>query len=176
MAMLRTPGVTEAYGKPSPDLGRSTVSTPVRTHPIARRRIRNAIAIFVYSMGYPLLALAIWTGVRQESWTSASVLVALGVCMSFLGWALIAASGAVGTDEASRESERLSQATGVYLALYNRAGAIVVLLGSYALAARTQGWPVPQTFIGWFALVWVPLFVSFAIPVDCSSRSPDAND
>ena len=48
-----------------------------------------------------------------------------------------------------------------YLALYNRAGAIVVLLGSYAVAATLSGMASPETFVGWFALVWIPLFVCF---------------
>jgi hypothetical protein len=137
-------------------------------------RVRNGIAMLVYSAGYPLLAAALWTGARNGDWFRASLLVALGVFTSFVGWALLHVAG--DAHRGAAERGRQHQASCVYLALYNRAGAIIVLLGSYAIAATAQGWPTPQTFIGWFALVWIPLFASFAIPVERSSRSVDFDD
>jgi hypothetical protein len=96
--------------------------------------------------------------------------------MSFVGWALLCvASDLSAHDAAAPERERPHRGAGVYLALYNRAGAIVVLLGSYAVAANSQGWPAPQSFIGWFAVLWVPLFVSFTIPVNRNARSSDTD-
>ena len=170
MAVLRTPVASDAPAERPhvqdgvPDL----VSSRTRN----ASRVRNGFAMLVYSAGYPLLAVALWIGARDGDWFRASVLVALGVFMSFVGWALLNVAGDAHSDGAA-ERERQHQALSVYLALYNRAGAIIVLLGSYAIAAKAQGWPTPQTFIGWFALVWVPLFASFAIPVERNSRSTD---
>jgi hypothetical protein len=151
------------------------VGAPAHAHTSTRSRVRGGIALLVYSTGYPLLALALWIGARDGSWTRAGILVALGVFVSFLGWAVLGMVGQSDDGEAAMRRDVRPFASCLYLALYNRAGAIVVLLGSYAVVARSQGWPAPETFVGWFALVWLPLFVSFAIPVRDSSRSGDPN-
>jgi hypothetical protein len=126
-------------------------------------------------MGYPLLAAALWTGAWNGDWLRASVLVTVGVLMSFVGWALLCLLDDQRAPATARRRPGHLHGATTYLALYNRAGAIVVLLGSYAVVARSQGWPAPQTFLGWFALLWVPLFVSFAIPVDHGSPPMDPN-
>jgi hypothetical protein len=173
MSVLRTPGVTDAFGSSARVADRARAPAPARAHSRVRARARRGVAMLVYSTGYPLLALALWTGARNGNWERASALVALGVVMSFVGWGLLSVIDDTDDDEASPEFQRGAVVTSMFLALYNRAGAIVVLLGSYAVAATTQGWPTPQTFIGWFALVWIPLFVSFAIPVECANRRRD---
>jgi len=97
--------------------------------------------------------------------------------MTFIGWTFLCPADKQHDDADVRRERELEPASSrVYVALYNRAGAIVILLGSYAVAARTQGWPTPETFVGWFALVWVPLFVSFAIPVESSSPPSDSEE
>jgi hypothetical protein len=178
MAVLRTPAVTDVYGNPipvlDPALEHARLRAEIRAH--TRWLVRRGIAQLVYSTGYPLLALALWIGARDGNWTRASVLVALGVLMSFIGWGLLSATGTVRDGAATVEGERGTVGSNVFLALYNRAGAIVVLIGSYAVTASTQGWPMPQSFVGWFALVWVPLFVSFAIPVECATRKRDVDE
>jgi hypothetical protein len=172
MAVLRTPGATDMRGSSARVADGARTPVPARAR--SRARARRGVAMLVYSTGYPLLALALWTGARNGNWERASALVALGVVMSFVGWGLLSAiEDTTDDDEASPEFLRGAVVTSVFLALYNRAGAIVVLLGSYAVAATTQGWPTPQTFIGWFALVWIPLFVSFAIPVERAARRRD---
>jgi hypothetical protein len=139
-------------------------------------RIRCGIALMVYSASYPLLGVALWRGAREGEWVLASVLVALGVISSFIGWALLSSIGEPRErGAASGSGSRPVDAT-VYVALYNRAGAIVVLLESYAVAATSQGWPMPRTFIGWFALVWIPLLVAFFIPVERSPARGDAGE
>jgi hypothetical protein len=130
-----------------------------------------------YSASYPLLGVALWRGAHDGEWVLASVLVALGILTSFIGWALLSSIGEPPERSAPRSSSggRPVDAT-VYVALYNRAGAIVVLLESYAVAATSQGWPMPQTFIGWFALVWIPLLAAFLVPVERSSPRGDARE
>jgi hypothetical protein len=173
MAVLRTSDAAATYAEGSRVLDGVPNGVPTGTR--SGRPNRNAIALLVYSTGYPLLASALWSGARNGDWVRASLLVALGVAMSFVGWALLCLTGDAKAGATTRERDRQPHGAGTYLALYNRAGAIVVLLASYAVAARSQGWPTPQTFIGWFVLVWIPLFVSFAIPVDRSSRSSNTN-
>ena len=172
MAVLRTPITADAYADSL--RARDGVPNGVPTGTRKNSRVRSALAMLVYSAGYPLLAAALWMGARNGNWFRASVFVALGVFMSFVGWALLGAASTAHSDEPAGGREG-DQGASVYLALYNRAGALIVLLGSYAIAATAQGWPTPRTFIGWFALVWVPLFVSFAIPVNCSSGPGDAD-
>jgi hypothetical protein len=173
MAVLRTAFMSDAQA----ELSRVRPGVPSGLHTDIRLggRVRNAIAMLVYSAGYPLLAVALWMGARNGEWLRSTLFVALGVFVSFAGWALIKATGSGRATETAIEQER-HQTLSVYLALYNRAGAIVVLLGSYAIAATGQGWPTPRTFVGWFVLVWIPLFVSFAIPVDRSSRSIERDE
>ena len=173
MAVLRTPLIADAHTVPS----RVSSGAPRGVTAGTRNagRVRKAFAMLVYSTGYPLLAVALWAGARNGDWFGASVLVALGVFMSFVGWALLGAMDHARASEVAGEAHEQHRASSVYLALYNRAGAIIVLLGSYAIAATAEGWPTPQTFIGWFALVWLPLFVSFAIPVACSAGSDDTD-
>jgi hypothetical protein len=48
-----------------------------------------------------------------------------------------------------------------------------VLFGSYAVAASSHGWPMPRSFMGWFFLISIPLFVSLAIPVESATRRKD---
>jgi len=174
MAVLRTPNAAATYAQTPPVLD----GVPDGVSKAARRhgRVRSGLAVLVYSTGYPLLAGALWTGARNGQWGRAGVLVMLAIVMSFAGWALLSATGGASGVQPAGESERKYEEIRTYLALYNRAGAIIVLLGSYAVAASSQGWPTPQTFIGWFALVWVPLFVSFAIPVERGIRSADMEE
>jgi hypothetical protein len=175
LALLRAPGGSAAYGSTARMLDDTRVGARAHGSAAGRHRVRGVIALLVYSTGYPLLALALWTGARDGSWTRASMLVALGVFVSFLGWALLATVDQPDDSEVAAQRESRRFASPLYLALYNRAGAIVVLLGSYAVVARSQGWPTPESFVGWFALVWLPLFVSFAIPVQGASRLGDPN-
>ena len=166
MPVLRTPIETETYG----DHSLRTERAVTRPHD----RFWRGIGMLLYGASYPLLGLALWTGTQNGAWAAAAALVALGVLASFVGWGLLR-----GTDNSS-ESRRSpihsrvkSRGMSTFLALYNRTGAIVILLGSYTIAARNQGWPLPQSFTGWFALVWVPLFVAFALPVE---RAPPPRD
>jgi hypothetical protein len=175
MAVLRTPNETPAYVDPVRVLDGARASAPGRAHARAARRARSWFAMVVYSTGYPLLALALWFGAHNGEWTKASTFVALGVIMSFIGWAMLSVAERMNDGESHDEREQQPVPVSVYVTLYNRAGAIVILLGSYAVAASTLGWPVPQTFVGWFVLVWVPLFITFAIPIECSSRSSDSH-
>jgi hypothetical protein len=145
-------------------------------HRRAHARGRRAVALVVYSSGYPLLAIALWTGARGGNWSSASALVALAVFMSFLGWGLLASLDDEGAKSSTHDPHGFAPGVAVFLALYNRAGAIVLLLGSYAVTARLQGWPTPVSFVGWFALVWIPLFISFAMPVERASRRAGPSD
>jgi len=183
MAVLRTPDATRAYGDRSPVHARARSGArsraPIGAH--TRMRVRRVLALFVYSMSYPLLAVALWTGARDREWVVSSALVALGVLTSFLGWGMLHAAYPERTAGASAERERLPRAgrpagMTTFLALYHRIGAIVVLLVSYAVNARLQGWPAPESFIGWFALVWVPLFIAVAFPVACVPRSNDPRE
>ncbi len=159
--MLRTPSVS-VYARET-SVGGSSV------HLAAQRHARRTLALIVYCTGYPLLAFALWLGARNGSWSRASAFVALGVFASFVGWILIGSSEAA-SEERANGAVHSPSSLGVFLSLYNRAGAIVTLLGSYAVSARAQGWPTPDTFIGWFALVWIPLFAAFAVPVDRASN------
>ncbi|HSU93480.1 MAG TPA: hypothetical protein VLI43_07200 [Gemmatimonadaceae bacterium] len=129
--------------------------------------------MLVYSTGYPMLALALWIGAQDGNWGRASVLVALGVIMSFIGWALLSIQRGESAGGASSGYKRGEAVTSVFLVLYNRAGALVVLLGSYAVAAISHGWPIPQSFMGRFFLVSIPLFVLLAIPVESVTRRKD---
>lgn len=166
MTGLRTDEIdTLPYTAPKVDRARAAV--PVRA------RLRRGFAMLVYSTGYPMLALALWIGARDGNWGRASVLVALGVIMSFIGWALLSIYRDGSADGASSRYKGGEAVTNVFLVLYNRAGAIVVLLGSYAVAASSNGWPMPRSFMGWFFLVSIPLFVSLAIPVDGATRRKD---
>jgi hypothetical protein len=129
--------------------------------------------MLIYSTSYPLLGLALWTGTRNGAWAFATALVALGVLASFVGWGLLSAPDSGSDGESPSHTGVKSAGVSTFLALYNRTGAIVILLGSYTIAASNQGWPLPQSFTGWFALVWVPLFVAFALPVE---RAPPPRD
>jgi hypothetical protein len=141
-----------------------------------RSRFQCGVALFVYSTTYPLLAYALWTGARDGAWARASIFVALGVFMSFAGWGLLSS-----VDVPKERSARGGPAGAafdvtVFLALYNRAGAIVVLLESYSVAASSQGWPTPHTFNGWFALTWIPLLAAFCVPIKRSAVRDDSKD
>jgi hypothetical protein len=180
MAVLRTPGAMRAYG------GSSPIATRVRTGTrrlapmgaLARVRVRRVLALLVYGMSYPLLAVALWTGARDGEWVIGSALVALGVLTSIVGWGMLHVVYPERTRDASEErqdAERTGRPPSVttFLALYHRIGAIVVLLGSYAVNAKVQGWPAPVSFVGWFTMVWVPLLIAVAIPVACASPTSD---
>ena len=170
MAVLPTSSVTHRYDDPS------RVADRTRSHVRARMRVLCGIALVAYSASYPLLAVALWRGAHDGEWVLASVLVALGIITSFIGWALLSSIGEpLERSAPSNGGSRPVDAT-VYVALYNRAGAIVVLLESYAVAAMSQGWPMPQTFSGWFALVWIPLLAAFLVPVERSSLHGDARE
>jgi hypothetical protein len=138
-------------------------------------RLRCGTALLVYSTSYPLLAFALWTGAQDGAWTRASIFVAIGVLMSFVGWGLLSSIGE--PNERSAPDGRGNGAfdVTVYLALYNRAGAIVVLLESYAVAASSQGWPAPHTFTGWFAVAWIPLLAAFCVPIKRSVVRDEKN-
>jgi hypothetical protein len=129
--------------------------------------------MLMYSTSYPLLGLALWTGTQNGAWAAATALVALGVIASFVGWGLLSAPDGGSASGSPSRSGITPARVATFLALYNRTGVIVILLGSYTIAAGTQGWPLPQSFTGWFALVWVPLFVAFALPV---GRAPPPRD
>jgi hypothetical protein len=166
MTGLRTGEIdTISYTAPAAD--RRLPAAPLRA------RLRVGFAMLVYSTGYPMLALALWIGAREGSWGRASALVALGVIMSFIGWALLSIYRARSADGASPSYKRGEAVTNVFLVLYNRAGALVVLLGSYAVTASSHAWPIPRSFMGWFFFVSIPLFVSLAIPVERAARRKD---
>jgi hypothetical protein len=148
-------------------------TAPTRPVVSRRMRMRQGFATLVYSTGYPMLALALWIGAKDGNWGRASLLVALGVIMSFIGWALLSIYRDASSGGASSVYKRGDAVTSVFLVHYNRAGALVVLLGSYAVAAISHGWPVPQSFLGWFFLISIPLFVSLAIPVQRTTRRRD---
>jgi len=166
MTGIRTGEVdTFAYAAPPVARPRATVSL--------RARLRRGFAMLVYSTGYPMLALALWIGARDGNWVRASVLVALGVIMSFIGWALLSIYREGTSGGASPRYKRGEAVTSVFLVLYNRAGALVVIIGSYAVAAASNGWPMPRSFMGWFFLVSIPLFVSLAIPLASATPRKD---
>lgn len=171
MAVLRTPDATHAYGPSSRPLDRARSRAPIGAH--TRTLARRGVALLVYSTGYPLLAIALWTGARNGDWAIASAFVVLGVITSFLGWGLLHAVCGERTGGTASQQDVFPAAVTVFLAVYNRIGAIVVLLGSYAVNATLQGWPAPETFLGWFALVWLPLFIAVAFPVTCASPQSD---
>jgi hypothetical protein len=172
MAVLRSSSVADRYDDTSGVVDRARP----RSHVRARMRIRCAIALAIYSASYPLLGAALWRGARNGEWEVASILVAFGVIASFVGWGLL--STIREPPERQKQDDGVNRPVDatVYVALYNRAGAIVVLLESYTVAATSQGWPTPQTFTGWFALVWIPLLVAFFIPVAHSSSRGDARE
>ena len=166
MTGLRT-GEIDNFSYTAPPVDRPGTRIPLRA------RLRRAFAMLVYSTGYPMLALALWIGARDGNWVRASMLVGLGVIMSFIGWALLSIYRDGSAGGASRRSKRGEAVTSVFLVLYNRAGALVVIIGSYAVAAVSHGWPMPRSFVGWFFLVSIPLFVSLAIPVASATRRKD---
>jgi hypothetical protein len=166
MTGLRT-GEIDTISYTPPRVDRRRAALPLRA------RLRLGFAMLVYSTGYPMLALALWIGARDGNWGRASVLVALGVVMSFIGWALLSIYRDGGAGGASPSYKRGEAVTSVFLVLYNRAGALVVLFGSYAVAASSHGWPMPRSFMGWFFLISIPLFVSLAIPVESATRRKD---
>jgi hypothetical protein len=165
MAVLRVPSFTHRYDE-------HPVVTE-RAHPSTRVRIRCAIALLVYSTSYPLLGFALWIGARDGEWVRTSFLVALGVFMSLLGWGLLSSIGEPKVRSAPGGRWNRPVDVTVFLALYNRAGAIVVLVESYAVAAMSQDWPHPQTFVGWFALVFIPLLAAFCTPIKRSTVRDD---
>jgi hypothetical protein len=166
MTGLRT-GEIDTISYTAPSVHRRRAAMPLRA------RLRLGFAMLVYSTGYPMLALALWIGARDGSWGRASLLVALGVMMSFIGWALLSIYRDRFEGGASPSYKRGEAVTSVFLVFYNRAGALVVLLGSYAVAAGSNGWPMPRSFMGWFFLVSIPLFASLAIPVESAARGKD---
>jgi hypothetical protein len=168
MTGLRTEEI-ERFSYSAPRMKRPRAAVPLRT------RVRLGMAMLVYSTGYPMLALALWIGAQDGNWVRASVLVALGVIMSFIGWAFLNIYRGNGADGASPRDKRGEVVTSVFLVLYNRAGALVVLFGSYAVAASSHGWPIPHSFMGWFFLVSIPLFVSLAIPVESARPRPGSD-
>jgi hypothetical protein len=170
MAVLPTPAVTDRHAEASRVLDQAHP----RSHLRARMRARCGIALMVYSASYPLLAIALWIGARDGEWAIASILVALGVITSFIGWGMLNSIGGPRDGSTPNGNAGRPVDATVYVALYNRAGAIVVLLESYTVAAMSQGWPTPQTFTGWFALVWIPLLVAFFVPVERSAGRSDA--
>jgi hypothetical protein len=165
MPVLRTPSESEQYGEHSLIADRA----------VRRLRIRvwRGIGMLMYTTSYPLLGLALWTGTQKGAWAAAAALVALGVLASFVGWGLLSAPDRGGDGGSLPHSRTRSPRASTFLALYSRTGAIVIVLGSYTIAARNQGWPLPESFAGWFALVWVPLFVAFVLPVE---RAPPPRD
>jgi len=171
MALIPTPTGTHRYDELSHVADR--IGAHAREH--VRLRIRYAIALLSYSASYPLLGIALWRGAHDGEWTLASILVAIGVLTSFVGWGLLS-----DIDEPREHGVRGSGGRPIdvtlYIALYNRVGAILVLLESYTVAATSQGWPIPQTFTGWFALVWIPLFTAFVVPVERASTRGDVEE
>jgi hypothetical protein len=172
MAVLRSSSVTNRYDEASSVVDRART----RSHVRARMRVRCGIALAVYSGSYPLLGAALWRGARDGAWEIASILVAMGVIASFVGWGLLSSIREPRERNATNGSGGRPVDATVYIALYNRVGAIVILLESYTVAATSQGWPMPQTFAGWFALVWIPLLVAFLVPVERSSSRGDARE
>jgi len=166
MTGIRT-GEVDTFPYTAPRVARARTVVPIRA------RLRRGFAMLVYSTGYPMLALALWIGAQDGDWGRASVLVALGVIMSFIGWALLSIYRKESADGASPGYRGGEAVTSVFLVLYNRAGAIVVLISSYAVAAISHGWPIPQSFMGRFLLVSIPLFLSLAIPVESATRRKD---
>ena len=160
-------GEVDSFAYTAPPVARA------RATPSLRARLRRGMATLVYSTGYPMLAVALWIGARDGNWVRASVIVALGIIMSFIGWALLGIYREESADGTVPTYGRGEAVTSVFLVLYNRAGALVVLLGSYAVAATAHGCPVPQSFMGWFFLISIPLFVSLAIPVEGATRGKD---
>jgi hypothetical protein len=96
--------------------------------------------------------------------------------MSFAGWALLSSIDDTNERSARGDPGTVAFDVTVFLALYNRAGAIVVLLESYSVAALSQDWPTPHTFNGWFALVWIPLLMAFCVPIKRTSARDDPKD
>jgi hypothetical protein len=166
MPGLRT-GEVDTISYTAPPVNRRRATVPLRA------RLRLGFAMLVYSTGYPMLALALWIGAHDGKWARASLLVALGVIMSFIGWALLSIYRDGSAEGASPRYKRGEAVTSVFLVLYNRAGALVVLLGSYGVAATSHDWPSPHSFTGWFFLISIPLFVSLAIPVESAARRKD---
>jgi hypothetical protein len=166
MTGIRT-GEVDTFAYTAPPVARA------RTRLMLRARLRQGFAMLVYSTGYPMLAVALWIGARDGNWARASILVALGVIMSFIGWELLSIYREEYADGALLKHKRGEAVTNVFLVLYNRAGALVVLFGSYAVTASSHGWPIPQSFLGWFFLVSIPLFVLLAIPVETATRHKD---
>ena len=167
MSVARTSSTAHQYDELSRVADRARVQSRMQS----RQRIRYAIALLAYSASYPLLGVALWRGARNGEWTFASILVALGVIASFIGWGLLSAIGEPRKRSAKIISEYRPVDVTVYVALYNRVGAVVVLLESYTVAATSLGWPMPQSFTGWFALVWIPLFTAFVVPIARTSTS-----
>ena len=161
MGVLPVPAIGHRYEERSLEAGRARARM--------RSRLQCGVALLVYSTTYPLLAFALWTGARDGAWARASIFVALGVFMSFAGWALLGSIGESTERSARAGPGNASFNVTVFLALYNRAGAIVILLESYSVAASSQGWPTPHTFNSWFALVWIPLLIAFCVPIKRTS-------
>jgi len=157
MDVLPVPAVSHRYEERSLEAARARARM--------RSRLQCSAALLVYSTTYPLLAFALWTGARDGAWGRASIFVALGLFMSFAGWALLSSIGDTKERSARGDPGAVAFDVTVFLALYNRAGAIVVLLESYSVAALSQDWPTPHTFNGWFALVWIPLLMAFCVPI-----------
>lgn len=172
MAVHRISSVTPRYDDSSRVIDRARLRSRVR----ARMRVRCGIALMVYSASYPLLGVALWRGARDGQWVIASILVAMGVISSFVGWGLLSSIEEPRARHSPKGSGCRPVDVTVYIALYNRIGAIVVLLESYTVAATSQGWPMPQTFSGWFALVWIPLFAAIVIPVERATSRGDAGE
>jgi hypothetical protein len=168
MAVLPIPAVNHRYEERSLEAARARARM--------RTRLQCGIALMVYSTTYPLLAFALWTGARDGAWAKASVFVALGVLMSFVGWGMLSSIGEPNERSTNGASGHAAFDVTVFLALYNRAGAIVILLESYSVAASSQGWPTPHTFNGWFALVWIPLLIAFCIPIKRSTVRDASKD
>lgn len=168
MGVPQVPSISHRYED------RSLVTDRARAR--TRSKIRCATALLVYSTSYPLLGFALWTGARDGGWLRASIFVALGVFMSLLGWWLLSSIGQPTERSTARENGNGPIDVTVFLALYNRTGAIVVLLESYTVAAISQGWPTPHTFIGWFALAWIPLLAAFCVPIKRFSIGGDVNE
>jgi hypothetical protein len=166
MTGIRT-GEVDTFVYAAPPVARARAAVSLRA------RLRRGFAMLVYSTGYPMLALALWIGARDGNWVRASVLVALGVIMSFIGWALLSIYREGTSGRASSGYKREEAVTSAFLVLYNRAGALVVIIGSYAVAAIPNGWPMPRSFMGWFFLVSIPLFISLAIPLASATSRKD---